>query len=103
MIKNPPADAGDMDSIPGLGTKIPDAGEQLTLSTTTEAHASRAPQEEKPLQWEAHAPQWRVLPTLHNQKRPVYSNEDPVQPKINKQIHLKKGIQMKKRNKNVFR
>ena len=50
MIKNPPANAGDTDSVPGLGTKIPHAVEQLTLCTTTEAHASRAPQQEKPPQ-----------------------------------------------------
>ena len=37
-------------------------------ATTTEAHAprARAPQEEKSLQWEACAPQWRVAPTCHN-------------------------------------
>ena len=37
-------------------------------ATTTEAHAprARAPQQEKPLQWEAHAPQQRVAPARHN-------------------------------------
>ena len=35
MVKNPPADAGDAGSIPGPGTKIPCAVEQL----------SRAPQQ----------------------------------------------------------
>ena len=36
--------------------------------TTTEARASRAhaPQQEKPPQWEAHAPQRRVAPAHHN-------------------------------------
>ena len=27
---------------------------------------AHAPQQEKPPQWEAHAPQWRVAPTRHN-------------------------------------
>ena len=36
--------------------------------TTTEARVPRAhaPQQEKPSQWEARAPQWRVAPTHHN-------------------------------------
>ena len=48
MVKNPPASAGDMDLIPGLG------GSHMQLSpqaTTTEARAPRAYalQQEKPL------------------------------------------------------
>ena len=37
-------------------------------ATTTEAHMprARAPQQEKPSQWEARAPQWRVASTHHN-------------------------------------
>ena len=35
MVKNPPANAGDMGSIPGQGTKIPHAVEQLSLCATT--------------------------------------------------------------------
>ena len=36
--------------------------------TTAEAHAprARAPQQEKPPQWEAHAPQRRVAPARHS-------------------------------------
>ena len=36
--------------------------------TTTEVHVPRAsaPQQEKPLQWEARAPQQRVAPARHN-------------------------------------
>ena len=30
VVKNPPYNAEDMGSIPGQGTKIPDAGEQLS-------------------------------------------------------------------------
>ena len=39
-----------------------------TRATTTEAFAprARAPQQEKPLQWEVCAPQQRVAPALHN-------------------------------------
>ena len=37
MVKNPPCNAGDRDSIPGQGTKIPHAAEQLsTHAVTTE-------------------------------------------------------------------
>ena len=37
-------------------------------ATTTEARVprARAPQQEKPLRWEARAPQRRVAPTRHN-------------------------------------
>ena len=55
-------------------------------ATTTEAHVPRAhaPQQEKLQQWEAHAPQRRVAPALHDQRKAAQSNEDPTQPKINK-------------------
>ena len=81
MVKNPPANAGDTDLSPA---PAPCAAEQLSLcatttepallackpellslrATTTEACApsARAPQQEKPSQWEARAPQWRVAP-----------------------------------------
>ena len=35
VVKNPPSDAGDTGSIPGLGTKIPHAVGQLSPCTTT--------------------------------------------------------------------
>ena len=35
MVRNPPCDAGDIGSIPGPGTKIPPAAEQLSPCTTT--------------------------------------------------------------------
>ena len=44
-------------------------------------------QQEKPLQWEAHAPQWTVAPFHHNCRKALHSNEESVQPKINKQIN----------------
>ena len=87
MVKNPPANAGDMGSSPGPGgSRMPRsnwarAPQLLSLhsrarkpqllsacATTTEAHVprARAPQQEKPPQWEAHAPQQRVAPALRN-------------------------------------
>ena len=40
MVKNPPYNAGDADSIPGQGTKIPHAAGQLSprITTTELAH-----------------------------------------------------------------
>ena len=35
MVRNPPCNAGDIGSIPGPGTKIPHAAEQLSPCTTT--------------------------------------------------------------------
>ena len=35
VVKNPPYNAGDTGSIPGQGTKIPHAAEQLSLHATT--------------------------------------------------------------------
>ena len=34
VVKNPPARAGDIDSIPDPGTRIPHVAEQLSLLTT---------------------------------------------------------------------
>ena len=87
VVENPPANAGDTGSIPGLGrshmpwsneARAPQllslcsrAREPQLLSlraTTTEACVprARAPQLEKPLQWEARTPQRRVAPTHRN-------------------------------------
>ena len=87
VVKSPPANAGDTGSSPGPGrsnmpwsnwARAPQllnlhsrAREPQLLSpraTTTEAHAPRACalQQEKPLQWEAHTPQWRVALTRCN-------------------------------------
>ena len=60
-------------------------------AATTEARGPRAcaSQQENPLQWEAHALQQRVVPARCTSRKPMQSNEDPAQPKINK--ILKKG------------
>ena len=62
--------------LPMQGTRVrsliredPRASEQLSpRATTTEARAltARAPQQEKPPQWEARAPQWRAAPARRN-------------------------------------
>ena len=48
------------------------------------ASGACALQRERPRQWEARAPRWRVAPTCHNWRKPLHRNEDPTQPKINK-------------------
>jgi hypothetical protein len=41
VVKNPPHNAGDAGSIPGLGTKIPHAREQLNPHVTTRPEAAK--------------------------------------------------------------
>ena len=55
---------------------------------------ARAPQQEKPSQREARALQQRVAPTHRNYRKPVHTNEDPMQQNINKYINkfIKKYI-----------
>ena len=49
-----------------------------------------APQQERPRQWEARAPRWRVAPARRNWRKPSHRNEDPTHWKINKFIKKKK-------------
>ena len=67
MVKNPPANAGNTGSLPGL-EKSPRLGQLSLCTTTTGPVSSRAHalQREKPPQWEVHAPQQRVAPARHN-------------------------------------
>ena len=53
---------------------------------TAEVHApiTNTPQQERPPQWETHAPWQGVAPACRNSAGPVHSNEDTTQPKINK-------------------
>ena len=90
MVKNLPANAGDKGSSPGPGSSHTlrsneaHAPQLLSLRSraqkpqllsprapTTEARAPRAhaPQQEKPPQWEAHAPQRRVAPAHRNWRK----------------------------------
>ena len=57
LIQNPPCSAGDAGSIPGQGTKLPHAAEQLSPHTAT------------------------TEPT-HLSQRTLNCNKDPVQSKI---------------------
>ena len=75
VVGSPPANAGDTGSSPGPGrshmlrSRRAHAPQLLSLrATTTEAQVPRArtPQQEKPLQWEARAPQPRVAPAVCN-------------------------------------
>ena len=54
-------------------------------AASTEAHVPRAcaPQQEKPPQWEACAPQERVVKLENLLNHAVHSNRDTVQTKIN--------------------
>ena len=91
VVGSPPASAGDVGSSPGPGgshvpwskwVRVPQllslrsrAREPRLLSphaTSIEAHASRAraPQQEKPWQWEAPAPQRRVAPLTATRESP---------------------------------
>ena len=45
------------------------------------ASGACAPQQERPRQWEARAPRWRVAPACRNWRKPSHRNEDPTQPK----------------------
>ena len=83
--KNPSANAGDTGSIPDPGRfHMPQSNEarvpQLLSphAAITEDHAPRAcaPQQEKPLQWEACALQRGEAPACCNQRKPAHSNED---------------------------
>ena len=62
--------------------KIPHATEQLGPWATTTEPARLEPvlRNERPRQWGAHAPRWRVAPVRHNWRKPSHRNEDPTQP-----------------------
>ena len=76
MAQSLPANAGDASSIPGSGTKTP------TCHRATEplSHSKRSHGSEKPVCQSTHC----------GYREPPQSNEDPVQPKILKQINFKK-------------
>ena len=46
------------------------------------ASGACALQQERPRQWEARTPRWRVAPARRNWRKPLHRNEDPTQPKI---------------------
>ena len=84
VVKNTPANSRDVGSVPGMGPHMQWATKQAPgslrlCSATREATAMRSPHTET-----------RVAPlTATRENRSPHSNEDPVQPKINKSF-LKK-------------
>ena len=53
------------------------------------ASGACAPQWERPRQWEARAPRWRVAPTRQNWRKPSHRNKDPTHPpKKNMYIYI---------------
>ena len=75
VSKNPPANAGDTGSIPGperfhmlRSNQAHEPQLPGPRAAITEAHLPRAHarQQEKPLQWDARAPQWTVAPACCN-------------------------------------
>ena len=91
VVKNPPANAGDMGSIPGPGrfhmlqgswACVPQLLSPRAAATEAVLSGACAPQEE-PLRLEAHVLQIE-RPPLSATREPACSNKDPVQPKINK-------------------
>ena len=81
VVKNPPANAGDMDSIPGLGrfhmpggpkpitqllSLCPRAQGATTIEPTCHNYKARAPQQEKTPPWKPCALQQGVSPARRN-------------------------------------
>ena len=75
MVKNPPPNAGDTGSIPGLGrshmpqsnqARAPQLLSPCAATTKARAPRARALQQQKPPQGEACAQQQRVAPARHN-------------------------------------
>ena len=86
VVKNLPANAGDVGSIPGRGTKIPHAAEQLSpCLTTTELsrfnEKACVPQTTEP----THAP-WS--PHVTTREKPEHCNEEPARLQQQKRSHV---------------
>ena len=113
MVKNLPASAGDMGSILGQGgshmtwSNSAYAPQQLSLCSRAwdwqlpkpSCPRSHASQQEKPLQWEAHALQWRVDPPHHSYGKAGTWHGKPSTDKnkyINKQIKERQKIEWRR-------
>ena len=80
VVKNLPKNAGDMNSIPGPGrSHMPQSNKPLSSKYWAHVPTACALQH-----WEVHSRQWRAAPACRNSRKPVHSDKDPVQPKINK-------------------
>ena len=68
--KNPPANAGDTDSIPSPGRfhMLQGNWAQYTATAEPSGPRARAPQQKKPRQLEVQAPLRRIAPTHRNEK-----------------------------------
>ena len=91
---NLPANAGDMGSIPGQGTKIPHAAQQLSLQATTREISvwlhyqcgHKHPYMFLLCSLVSTSLQQNYLERSTPRKDPTCHNQDPVQPKISKQV-----------------
>ena len=83
MVKNPPCNAVDVGSIPGQGTKIPHAVEQLSPCTTTTElmhlnERAHMPQTTEPMHSGAPVPQLeRENPHATTREKPTPQLERP--------------------------
>ena len=88
VVKNLPANAGDMGSITGPGAKILHALGKLSPCTTITAVAL---QQEKPLQREALTSQLEGSPSFTTtREKPSCSHKEPAQAKMNNTIKKRK-------------
>ena len=71
MVKNLPANAGDTGSSPAPVRSHMPRSSLSPRAAANEAHTprARAPEQEKPPQWEARAPQGRVAPAAATKER----------------------------------
>ena len=76
LKKNPPSNAGNVSSIPGQGTKIPHAVEQLSPQVATTGVGTLL------------NPCYTTREFLHHPKDPVCCNYDPMQPNKCKEIRI---------------
>ena len=104
MDRSPPDNAGDAGLIPSPGrfptlqvakdhvpqllsphsrAREPHLTSPCGVTTENDVPRACAQQQEKSAQWEAFAPRPTVAPDHCNYRKPVLSNKDPVQPKIN--------------------
>ena len=87
VVKNLPANAGDMGSTPGPGARIPHASGQLNLVHRNHWAGfprARTGQQEKPPKWEACALATGEQPPFATTREKITcSNEHSAQPKIN--------------------
>ena len=106
VVKNLPVNAGGHRFHPWSG-KIPQDLEQLSPCATLlklKCPTVHAPQQEKPMQWEAFILQLENTPHSLQLEKSPHSNEDPAQPKINKytKLSLKRTTQRNFKTSNLY-